>query len=124
MAVVQTCLATVQEHWLVKGVIRGLGNCGEVFKANTTNKIRACIISKSAAATLLPQLSSSDLTAVQLRLMLASGIHRDVIVGSVYVAYDSENLPPYKEVKTLAAYASNRALELLLGCDANSHHEE
>jgi hypothetical protein len=42
--VVQTCIAMVQKPWLVKGVIRGLGNCGKVFKANIANEIRTCVI--------------------------------------------------------------------------------
>jgi hypothetical protein len=44
-------------------------------------------------------------------------------MGSVYIPYNSEDLPPQEEVKKLVAYASNKGLELLLGCDANSHHE-
>jgi hypothetical protein len=55
--------------------------------------------------------------------MLASRIHRDVIVGSAYMPYDSEDLPPQEEIKELVADASNKGLELLLGGDANSHHE-
>ena len=107
MSVVQTCIAIVQEPWLVKDVIRGLGNCSKVLKANTTNKIRTCVITKGVDATLLPQLSCGDLTAVQLTLMLASGIHRDMITRSAYVPYDSEHLTPQEEMKKLVAYASD-----------------
>jgi hypothetical protein len=103
----------------VKGVISGPGNCGKVFKAITANKVRVTEVLMQ----LLPQLSSGNLRAVQLRLMLASGIHRDVIVGSVYMPYNSENVPPQEDVDKLVAYASNKGLKLLLGCDANSHHE-
>jgi hypothetical protein len=45
-----------------------------------------------------------------MRLMLASGIHRDMILGSVYIPYNSEDLPPQEEVKKLVAYASNKGL--------------
>ena len=122
-AVVQTCIAIIQEPWLVKGVIKGLGNCSEVINAYTANKIRAYTITKGGDVTLLLQLSSGDLTAVQLRFMLASGTYRHVIVGSVYVPYNSDDLPPQEEVKKFVACASNKGLELLLGCYANSHHE-
>jgi hypothetical protein len=37
--------------------------------------------------------------------------------------YDSEDLPPQEEIKNLVAYAKDKGLELLSGCDANSHHE-
>ena len=35
--------------------------------------------------------------------------------------YDSKD-PPSQEIKELIAYAENGGLELLLECDANSHH--
>ena len=107
-----------KEPWLLKGTIRGLGSCSKVLKASTADKTRTCIITKGVDATRLPQLSSGDLTAAQLRLILEDGTHRDVIIGS-----DSEDLPPQEEIKSLVAYAKDRALELLLGCDADSHHE-
>jgi hypothetical protein len=55
--------------------------------------------------------------------MLVSGTYRDMIVGSVYMPHDSEDLPPHEEIKKLAEYASSKGLELLLGCHVNCHHE-
>jgi hypothetical protein len=49
--------------------------------------------------------------------------HKDVIIGSAYMPYDSEDLPPQEEIKSLVAYVKDKGLELLLGCDANSHNE-
>jgi hypothetical protein len=43
IAVVQTCIAIIQEPWLVKGTIRGLGSCGQVLRANTADKTRSLI---------------------------------------------------------------------------------
>jgi hypothetical protein len=122
IAVVQKCIAIIQQPWLVKGTIRGLGSCGKVLRANTVDKTRTCIIIKGVDATLLPLLSCGDLTAVQLRLKLMDGIYRDVIIGSAYMPYDSEDLPPQEEIKSLVAYAKDKGLELLLGCDAYSQH--
>ena len=85
IAVMQTCIAIIQEPWLVNGTIKGLGSCGKVLRANTVDKTRTCIITKGVDATLLPQLSCGDLTAVQLRFKLMDGIYRDVIIGSAYV---------------------------------------
>jgi hypothetical protein len=39
MAEMLTCIAIIQEPWIVKGAIRGLGSCGKVYKADTTDKI-------------------------------------------------------------------------------------
>jgi hypothetical protein len=46
--------------------------------------------------------------------------HRDVIIGSAYMRYDSEHVPPQEEIKSLVTYAKDKGLELLLGCDANT----
>jgi hypothetical protein len=123
MTVVQTCIALIQETWLVKGTIQGLESCSKVLRANTADKTRTCIITKGVEATLLPQLSCGDLMAAQLRHTLVDGIRRDVIIGSAYMPYDSEDLPPQEQIKSLVTYAKDKGLELLLGCDANSHHE-
>jgi hypothetical protein len=64
---------------------------------------------------LLPQLSCGDPTVVQLKDTLVSGIHTDVIVGSAYMLYDSEDMPPQEEIKKVVAYANNKGLEFLLG---------
>jgi hypothetical protein len=76
IAVVQTCIAIIQEPWLVNGTIRELGSCGKVLRANTVDKTRTCIITKGVNATLLPLLSCGELTAVQLRLKLMDGIYK------------------------------------------------
>jgi hypothetical protein len=39
MAEMHMCIAIIQEPWIVKGAIRGLGSCGKVYKADTTDKI-------------------------------------------------------------------------------------
>jgi hypothetical protein len=75
LTVVQTCIGIIQEPWLVKGTIRGLGSCSKALKANTADKTGTCIITKGTDATLLPQLSCGDLTAVRLRLTLVDGTH-------------------------------------------------
>lgn len=36
--------------------------------------------------------------------------------------YDSKDFPLQKEIMEMVAYAEERRLEFLLGCDANSHH--
>jgi len=65
-----------------------------------------------------------DITIVQLRINLPEDQHRDVLIGSVYMSYDSKDLSLQEEVKKLVTCAEGRGLELLLDCDANSHHIE
>jgi hypothetical protein len=107
----------------VKGAIKGLGSCGKLYKADTTDEIRAWIISKGTDATLLPQFSCGDLVVIQLKIKQGNGIDSDVIVGSLYLPHDSRDLPPQEKVKRLMTHVKDRELELLLGCDAKSHHE-
>lgn len=94
-----------------------------VYKADTADKTRARIITKGTDATLLLWLSSGDLATVQLMLKPANGMYRDMTVGSVYMPYNVEDLAPQQEAKKLVAYANNKGLELLQGCNANSHQE-
>jgi len=122
MAAMQTAIALIQEPWLLNNAIKGLGECGNIFRPSTQSKIRTCIAVKGLNAIFMPQLSSGDCTVIQLRLNLARGGHRDVLVGSCYMPYDSKDRPPPKEVKELVIHARRGGLELLLGCDANSHH--
>jgi len=118
----QTAIALIQEPWLLNNAIKGLSGCGTIFTPITQNKIRTCIAIKGLNAVFMPQLSSGDITVIQLRLNLTEGRHRDVLVGSVYMPYDAKDLPPPKEVKELVTHAQRGGLDVLLGCDANSHH--
>lgn len=93
-----------------------------VYRADSTYKIRACVITKQTNATLSPQFGCGDLVDVQLKLKPANGIERDVIMGSVHTLHDSRDLP-IQEGERLVAYVNNKGLELLLGCNANSNHE-
>ncbi|XP_011313113.1 uncharacterized protein [Fopius arisanus] len=47
----------------------------------------------------------------------------ECMVGSAYLPYDSEGLPPTPEVESLIARVKDEGTELQLGCDANSHHQ-
>jgi len=120
MVGMQTTITLVQEPWLLNNAIKGLSGYGTIYKPNTQSKIRTCIAVKGLNAIFMPQLSSGDNTVVQLRLNLAKGGHRDVLVGSYYMSYDSKDLPLPQGSQ--GAHARGGGLELLLGYHANSHH--
>ncbi|XP_048511339.1 uncharacterized protein LOC125500980 [Athalia rosae] len=44
------------------------------------------------------------------------------MVASAYLPYDSKDPPPTEVLKALVRYCTSKGLELLVGCDANSHH--
>jgi len=96
--------------------------CGTVFRACSNRKIRTCIAAKGLNITFLPQLSCEELTVVQTSINLEEGKTMDLLIGSVYMSYDFCDLSPQDNVKKLIAHVEEAGLELLLGCDANSHH--
>lgn len=89
---------------------------------STTSMTRPGIVASRVEASLLTEFSNEDLTAVLLNIRRHSKGVMGLIVRSVYMPYDSAEPPPQKEVKQLVAFAKERRLNLLLGCDANSHH--
>ncbi len=50
-----------------------------------------------------------------------SGDRKDMVICSAYFPSDSGTPPPPKEFKELVEYYAERKLELLTGCDANTH---
>jgi len=121
-AAMHTHLAIIQEPWLLNNAIKGLGGCRTIFRACSNRKLRTCLVAKDLNITFLPQLSSEDLTVVQTSINLEEGKTMDLLIGSAYMLYDSCDPPSQDNVKNLVAHAEEAGLELLLGCDANSHH--
>ncbi|XP_018399991.1 PREDICTED: uncharacterized protein LOC108777564 [Cyphomyrmex costatus] len=122
MAVTQTAIAIIQEPWLLNNAIMGLSGCGTIYKADTQNKIRTYIVTKGLNAIFMSQLSDGDTTVIRTRVDYDEDKFLDLLIGSAYMPYDSQEEPPPRNVRELVSYAKERELELLLGCDANSHH--
>ncbi|XP_071580756.1 uncharacterized protein [Temnothorax nylanderi] len=114
-------LFLIQEPWLIKEHIRVWVAAVSYLKPTMQND-RGPACDKKTRRCLLPQFSDGDLVAVKLKLKMADGGVRDLIVGSVYMPYDSEELPPQRNMVELVAYAKEKGLELLLRSDAKSHH--
>ncbi|XP_018403024.1 PREDICTED: uncharacterized protein LOC108779950 [Cyphomyrmex costatus] len=122
MAVMQKAIAIIQEPWVLNNAIKGLSGCGTIYKTDTQDKIRTRIAIKGLNAIFMSQLSDGDTTVIRTRLEYDEDRHLDLLIGSVYMPYDSQEEPPPKRVRELVFYAKERGLELLLGCDVNSHH--
>jgi ribonuclease HI len=122
MSVRHTCLSIIQEPWIHKGRIRGLNGCGTLFFSPETETPRTCIIAKGLDAVLMPDFTTRDLVTVSVKYKGPEGTIRQVIVGAAYFPYDSDQSPPTAEVVRLVSYCNRKGLDLLIGCDANSHH--
>jgi hypothetical protein len=69
----------------------------------------------------LPGFSRRDLVAVLVKYF-EDGAERWLVVCSTYLPYDSEDLPPSRELEELVRYCENKNLYLTVGCDSNAHH--
>ena len=118
-----TGVALVQEPWLVKNRIRGLGFPGAtiLYDISCDRPRAAIVLTKGVKHCVLPNLTTQDTVAVQLETE-HEGEYKSVIVASVYLPYDSVDMPPSREMEALVDYARGRGLSLLVGCDSNAHH--
>ena len=113
-------VALIQEPWLVKSKVSGLGLDGyRLYVPQTEGKVRTCIIARNYIKLfLLTPYSSGDLTTV----VCEHRHRRGLLLTSAYLPYD-EAQPPPQPFRQLVAYAQTHGLDLVAGCDANGHHQ-
>ena len=63
-----------------------------------------------------------DLTAVVIHFSSKEGIERKVVACSAYFPSDAKEAPPPQEIKDRIGDCEAERLDLVIGCDANSHH--
>jgi hypothetical protein len=99
---------------------RGLG--GTIFSGMYGTTLRSCIYVRNHINILpLLQFCSRDVATVRI-LYSSEGNHRELIVISAYLPYDLDEPPPSKELTEVIDYCSTSRKQLIIGCDANSHH--
>lgn len=120
----QTKISLIQEPYIIKNKVTCLSMKGwNILYKGGIDKTRTCIAAHvSADIHLLADLSSGDLTAAMLNYGKDGGKKRILIV-SAYLPYDSITLPPTNELVRVVDYAKKENLDIIIGCDANSHHE-
>ena len=85
------------------------------------NKPRIDILRPRVQARMLGHLTSDRVRAIQIDVMF-DGKEREVVFGSVYLPYDSTDLPSSKEMVSLVNYGSHNNYPVIIGCDTNSHN--
>lgn len=113
-------LALIQEPWINSNNICGLDLSGyNLFSSNSeASRPRACILAcKSLKTFLIPSLCTSDTTSIKIERE-----EGDIIFVSCYMAHDKP--APPEEIESIYNYCSQQAIELIIGCDANSHHSQ
>lgn len=116
-----TDIALIQEPYIYKGVVRGLGNSGILhYMSSSDAQARACIYTrKGINAVMLRQFSSRDFVAVRLRLG-SNEDPLDIICCSAYLPYDE--MVPTKQLREVLDHCEKHNIHYLVGCDANAHH--
>jgi hypothetical protein len=115
-------MALVQELWVHEGCIMGLNIPGyALFCGSGTDRPRTCILAKNRNIWMLPGFSFRDLVAVQIKYDEGEE-KRSVVVCSVYLPFDYEDLPPTREFEELVRYCEEKTLSLIVVCDSNCHH--
>lgn len=116
----QDTIALIQEPWIVKSKISGLSKLkGRVFSNPSSERPRAALyIPRQYQAHLLPHLSSGDVVAV--RLMGWKKEQKDIILASAYLPQDGPT--PTMELERLVRHCGKEGWDLVIGCDANAHH--
>lgn len=110
-------MCLLQEPWTGgDGRVRGLsGFKGKIYACEPSNKPRACILTSDVEAELLPQFLNRDLVAVKMKI---GGVE-----SVVAFAYFPHPVPsPPVEVIELVEYCKEGNMQILIECDANSHH--
>ena len=113
----KTHIALIQEPWTFRNKVNGLNHVNyQLFYANNGTRPRTCIIChKNLSFLFSPELSTSDAT------VLRQG-NGSMYLASVYLPFDSPTLPPSSELQRLVTKVKQTGNEVLVGCDANSHH--
>lgn len=115
-------IALVQEPWVVRGKVCGLGPKGELIYSRSSERPRTCIWIREGINSLrLTDHCLQDLTAV--KIATKGRRPREIILGSAYLPYDDPTLPPTRALEDLVQKSRAEHRHLIVGCDANSHHE-
>ena len=125
IAVMQTNIYLLQEPWVYKGRVRGLGQLGSslYYKRDSLQNPRACVyVDRRIESHLIAEFCHRDLVALRLLLKDKQGRTKPLVVCSAYLPYDSKDSHPTRELVELVEYCRDRGLPLIVGCDANAHH--
>ena len=120
----QDTVAIIQEPWVVKSKVSGLGNTnGTIFSVNSSHEVsRTCIyVPKHMQACLLSQYCTRDLTAIQVNCGSLDR-QKELVIASSYLPINSSTPPPSDEMAGLIEECRRKGKPLLMGCDSNAHH--
>jgi len=116
-------VALIQEPFTYKGKIKLLKEVDEeLINSVSIPYPRTRILVKKGFQILpLMHYCSKELTAVKIKTSVG-GVPREIILESAYLQYDDVEPPPPGELERLVTGCRADGTNLIVGCDANSHH--
>lgn len=121
LAVGHTDILLIQEPLVNRGKVMGFGPYrNRIFSAGGEGRTRAAVyVAPGLQAMLLRQFTDEDTAVVRVTRTAAQG--GDVLIASCYMPGTAEL--PYTDLLTKAVeYSKEENIQIILGCDANSHH--
>lgn len=115
----------IQEPYFFRNKNRGLEGSGHKLVVGYEEEVRprTCILASPDVSVIpLPQLGSRDATTAVLEYKVSKG-GRKLLICSLYLPYDDARPPILEDLERIIAFARERGLPMLIGCDANAHSE-
>jgi ribonuclease HI len=113
----------IQEPWTVKDQIRGLpSKCKLIYSRINDRPRAALLLSNDLSYFPLTEFITRDLVSTVVNIPSETGIKR-IVVASVYMPADDGSPVPTPEIAALVNYCAKENLQLVIGTDANSHHQ-
>jgi ribonuclease HI len=113
-------VALLQEPYVRDKKLNGLKDSNNIILCDDSNdRPRACIlINNKIQFICLNNFSDGDLFAIKIKINDGT----ELVLASVYMPYCNEVMPPQKLLANLVSYCKIKNLQLIIGCDSNSHH--
>ncbi len=112
-------VALIQEPWIRGTTVMGFGRAGQLFHTPGVEP-RACIVAaNNLSVWFLPNLSDRDCASAQVQMEDGSLI----VIASVYMTHEDGLDLPSPTLRRLTTHCEDENLPLLIGCDANAHHQ-
>ena len=120
----KTHIALITEpHSYKKKIPNITNNQYKLHYATNEDTPRACImISNEINHIVISELSTRDSVAILVETETINGQNK-TILASVYQPPGSDSRVPTKQMKDIVKYAQTNKTPLVIGCDANGHHE-
>lgn len=114
-------IALIQEPWINQNTIRGLGSTGKLVYNSNGTRPRACILlSRDLNFISVPEFCTDDQAVACVTIHLGGSSH-NIWVCSAYLPGDERQCS--KGFIDLIDHCRKKNLQLVVGCDANAHHE-